>query len=44
MSQSKSIFRNILDAMIESRTRQAKRTLEHFYNSVESYDHHDDKR
>lgn len=44
MTEPRSIFRTLLDAMIESRTRQAERTLEYYRTTVDTYVDHMPKR
>ena len=40
MTEPRSIFRSLLDAMIESRTRQAERRLEQYRSSIDTYANH----
>ena len=44
MSSKKNVFRTILDAMIESRTREAERHLAEYRNTVDTFATHYNKR
>lgn len=44
MTEHKTFFRTVLDAMIESRTRQAERTLANYRNTIDTYSHHANNR
>ena len=43
MTEQKNFFRTVLDAMIESRARQAERTLANYRNTVDTYSNHADR-
>jgi len=40
MTEKKSLLRNVVDAMIEARTRQAERMLANYRNTIDTYSHH----
>ena len=43
MTKQKNFFRTVLDAMMESRAREAQRTLDIYRNTIDTYSHHADK-
>lgn len=44
MTQTKSLFRSVIDAMVDARTRQAERTLAHYRSTIDTYSNHADNR
>ena len=44
MTEHRNFFRTVLDAMIESRTRQADRTLAHYRSTLGTFSNNADNR